>query len=498
MNAGPSRRQVLTIGAVGAGALLTGAAIAIATQGPWSRPSAGEPAAPDTPGTPDSSTPPAGSDGWAQPEVRHSRDGVLDLDLRVAAADVTVAGATVRMLTYNGTVPGPTLHVRPGDVLRVRLQNDLTVPTNLHTHGLHVSAEGASDNPFVDIAPGESHSYEIQVPADHPHGVNWYHPHRHGTVADQIFGGLYGALVVDADDWSEGAPRVVVVSDTTVANGAVAAVSNAERMAGRTGTTLLTNGQPAPALLGPAGSEQRLLIINACASRYLDLDFTGLDATRRGVDSLAATPPSPTTRELLTPGNRLDVTVRVPGAAGELRALPVDRGQVGMGMGRQNTATAPETVLRLVPDQAVAAPAVAAARLTEWPDLREREPARRRTLTFTMGMGGGAGMRFLIDGREYDHHRVDQQVELGTVEEWTIVNDSSMAHPFHLHIWPMQVVATDAGSVEGLEVRDVVHVPQFGSVTVRIAFERFPGRTVYHCHILDHEDLGMMGIVEAA
>ncbi|WP_229382049.1 multicopper oxidase domain-containing protein [Microbacterium schleiferi] len=116
----------------------------------------------------------------------------------------------------------------------------------------------------------------------------------------------------------------------------------------------------------------------------------------------------------------------------------------------------------------------------------------------SMGMGGGAGMRFLIDGRAFDAGRTDQSVTIGTVEDWTIVNVSPMDHPFHLHVWPMQVLRTGGADVTGLDVRDVVDVPAGTSVTVRIAFDRFPGQTVYHCHILDHEDLGMMGVVDAA
>ena len=115
------------------------------------------------------------------------------------------------------------------------------------------------------------------------------------------------------------------------------------------------------------------------------------------------------------------------------------------------------------------------------------------------GMSGGMGgmMSFTIDGREFDHDRVDQEVGLGTVEEWTILNDSPMDHPFHLHVWPMQLLEENGREVDEPTWQDVVNVPARGSVRVRVAFEDFAGRTVYHCHILDHEDRGMMGVVEA-
>ncbi|MGK0716320.1 multicopper oxidase family protein [Leucobacter sp. W1153] len=499
MSDGITRRQALTIGAVGAGVLAIGATgLVLSLQTP--RPASNTERSPETPApeTPAEAT----VGGWAEPEVLSARDGLLEFDLRVTATEVVVAGSTVRMLTYNGTVPGPTLHLHPGDRLRVHLINDLDEVTNLHTHGLHVSAEGNSDNPFVHIAPGNSFDYEIDIPDDHPTGINWYHPHHHGLAADQVFGGMYGAIVVDTDDWSDGgSPRVVLVSDTTFVGGGVVAVNQAQRMMGRTGETLLTNGQVAPELRGLTGSAQRLLLINACASRYLDLSFAGFDATLQGTDSMPLAEPRSVDRVLLAPGNRADVTVTIPAAATELVAASFDRGRMGMGMmGGQSTAGADAVVLTALPDAAISAPRIRQNDTVAHPDLRTREPNGVRTITMSMGMGGGGGggMQFVLDGREYSHDRVDQTVQLGTMEEWTIVNDSPMAHPFHLHIWPMQVIRESGSETSGIDLRDVVHVPEFSSVTVRINFDRFPGRTVYHCHILDHEDLGMMGIIEAS
>ena len=107
-------------------------------------------------------------------------------------------------------------------------------------------------------------------------------------------------------------------------------------------------------------------------------------------------------------------------------------------------------------------------------------------------------MAFTINGQEFDPDRTDTPVAAGTVEEWTLVNSSPMDHPMHLHVWPMQVVSEAGRDVPGPRWQDVVNIPAFGEVTVRVAFEDFGGRTVYHCHILDHEDAGMMAIVSAA
>lgn len=111
---------------------------------------------------------------------------------------------------------------------------------------------------------------------------------------------------------------------------------------------------------------------------------------------------------------------------------------------------------------------------------------------------GGSMMGFTIDGRSFDPARVDLSVAAGAIEEWTIVNTSTMDHPFHLHVWPMQVMEIGGRAVEAPTWQDVVNVPANSQSRVRIAFENFTGTAVYHCHILDHEDNGMMGVISVS
>lgn len=108
-----------------------------------------------------------------------------------------------------------------------------------------------------------------------------------------------------------------------------------------------------------------------------------------------------------------------------------------------------------------------------------------------------SGMSFTIDGKTFDHERVDQHLTMGDIEEWIITNPSMMDHPFHIHVWQFQVTeASDQGLVSpGL--KDTVVVPAGGWVKFVLHITDFPGKAVYHCHILDHEDQGMMGIFEA-
>jgi FtsP/CotA-like multicopper oxidase with cupredoxin domain len=136
-------------------------------------------------------------------------------------------------------------------------------------------------------------------------------------------------------------------------------------------------------------------------------------------------------------------------------------------------------------------------------DLRGSTVATGRTLTLAMSMGMGMSMGstvsgFTIDGRGFDSHRIDNTVMAGAVEEWTITNTSGMDHPFHLHVWPMQVLSVAGRTIDPPTWQNVVNVPARSSSIVRIAFDHYAGRTVYHCHILDHEDNGMMGIIDVA
>ncbi len=136
-------------------------------------------------------------------------------------------------------------------------------------------------------------------------------------------------------------------------------------------------------------------------------------------------------------------------------------------------------------------------------DLRAAAVTAHREQVFAMDMGMNGGgtasgmMNFTINGSAFTADRVDTTVPIGAIEEWTLRNTSPMDHPVHLHVWSMQIIEQAGRPVDNPEWQDVVNVPARSSVRVRIAFEDFSGKTVYHCHILDHEDSGMMGLIEA-
>lgn len=439
-----------------------------------------------------------------EPRVMRSVNGALKVELSAAEGKARVAGRQATVLAYNGGLPGPTLIVRPGDRLSVSLKNDLSKASNLHVHGLHVSPERNSDNVFVAVEPGESFDYEYRLPDDHPPGVYWYHPHHHGMVAEQIFGGLYGMIIVeDPTPISVGRERVLVISDITLdGSGEIPAAAAMDRMLGREGDLVLVNGQVAPTLTLAPGERERWRIVNACVARYLKLRLDGQHLQLLGMDSGRSVNPHEVDEVVLTPGNRADLLVTGVAGTSVLRSLPVDRGgAMGMmGAGARSSSNSVDVITVEVKGAPVAEHSPVPAQPVQR-DLRTESVAATRQLTFAMGMGGTSmsdgGMSFTIDGQPFDPARIDSAVQVGSVEEWTLVNTSTMDHPIHLHVWPMQLVDDQGGSTDDPVWRDVVNVPARSRVRVRIAFDDFPGKTVYHCHILAHEDAGMMGVVEA-
>jgi FtsP/CotA-like multicopper oxidase with cupredoxin domain len=494
-----SRRQILAgLGAGGIVLATGGLAACTRTPAPSGRSAAGG-----------SDSPP----DFMQPHELISSNGRLDVTLVAAAATVPYSAGRRWALTYNGTTPGPTLRVRPGDLLTVTLDNRLDAPTNLHSHGLHVSPEGDSDNVFVMVDPGKQHTYRYEIPADHPSGTFWYHPHHHGTVAPQVFAGLAGAIIVEeaVDELTELAAstsRVLVLADPNIGDtAAVVAVSPMEAMMGREGDAIVVNGLPQPRMSARAGTLEHWRIVNASPSRYYALRLDGLPLHLIATDGGRLDAPHPVDEIVLVPGERAEVLVPVSAAGSHvLTTRGVDRGGMGMGgmqggMGRGDAAGQADganVVASLVVAGAGApAPALPSVLRDQGEPSDDVTRTRDVTLSMNMGMGGtGGDGQFLIDGRSFDENRVDVTTRLGTTEDWIIHNTSPMDHPFHLHVWPFRVIDRSDGKAIAPGWKDTVNVPAGESVRVRIPFRDLAGKAVYHCHILDHEDLGMMGVIE--
>ncbi len=430
---------------------------------------------------------PAGPETFRDPTVAASRNGVLALTLAAGRATVDIAGRPVRAAVYNGSYVPPTLRVHPGDVIRLRLVNALDETTNLHTHGLTVSPLGNSDNVFLHLAPGRTQDYEIRIPAAHPPGLYWYHPHPHGRSDDQVRNGMSGALIIEGlldpfPELRDLPEHVLLLKDAQIGGGQIA-----HRGIGDDAIRTV-NGTLNPTITLRPGETQLWRIGNVGADLYYVLTLEGhrFSEVARDGDRLARLVPKQ--QLFLPPGAREEVLVQAAGPGTyALRTAGFDTGPQGNHY--------PGAVLATVRVEGPPVPLVTLPeRLLPVADLRHRV-TDRRTIVFSESADGDT---FFVDRRTFDPNRTDTRLKLGAIEEWTIRNESGELHDFHIHQTHFQV--TEVNSVEQTfdGYQDIVNVPVHGEVKVIIPFTDpvIVGRFVYHCHLLSHEDKGMMATIE--
>ncbi len=462
-------------------------------------------------------------------ESRQAR--LVEFSLRASSSRIKLlgqAGIAAELMTYNGSFPGPTMRVKEGDRVRIQFRNDLKEPTNLHFHGLHIAPTGPGDNVFRIVKPGETALYEFEIPAGSA-GTYWYHPHYHGNVNTQLFAGLSGAIVVDGP--LNMMPELQNVPDYLIAfkdleldtQGAVPLLTPVAWMNGREGNRVMVNGAVKPTLIIDAGMV-RLRLMNQSVARYYNLKLAGHPMTVIATDDGFVGTPYTVDSLLLAPGERYEVLVS-GSPSGDIVLLnqPYDRGMMSMGMmggmnsggmrgmqgmnhgAIQRTGEGALMTLRFTGSSAMAKMPLS---INSIKALSPKDAVQKRTLNFTermsmmsSGMGNRSSdmrgmMSFSFNGQEFDMDRVDIRAKLGTVELWELVNNTDMDHPFHLHINAFQVY-TRNGKPEPQPVwKDVVNVRSKETVQILVPFADFTGKTMFHCHLLEHEELGMMGVVE--
>lgn len=430
----------------------------------------------------------------ALPRIAAQREGRL-LRARLEAAPLTVQLAQglgkTQFWAYNGSVPGPLIEAEEGDTVEIAFRNRLAQPTTVHWHGMPVPAE-QDGNPHDAVAPGEERVYRFTLPQGSA-ATYWYHPHPHGVTGQQVYMGLAGAFIVRRrDDPLASLPEQhLILSDLKLdADGRIAANSAADRMDGREGQFVLVNGAWQPQLALGRGERQRWRVWNATSARVLRLALPAHELLWVGSDGGLIERALPRDEIVLAPGQRAELVVTGrfrPGKASALQALPYRRGKM-MGPEQQEALS----LLSVVEGKA-AATAPLPQRLASIAPLPEAAVRRRVVLSEDMS---NLDAMFLINGRKYDMDRMDFTGKVGVVEEWEVVNEADMDHPFHLHGTQFQVVAQHDGKAwrdEGvLAWRDVVNVLPGQSVRLRFR-QDLPGVRMYHCHILEHEDQGMMG-----
>jgi suppressor of ftsI len=424
---------------------------------------------------------------FREPPVVSSSAGVLRVSLTPKATTLSVAGQRATLMVYNGLYIPPTLRVHPGDTIRLRLTNALGQPTNIHTHGFTVSPRGNSDNVLLNVAPGQTKDYEIRIPSDQPPGLYWYHPHAHGFSDMQVRNGMSGALIVDGlldpfPTLRHLRDRVLLLKDLQIQDGRVV-----HRDIGKN-TIRTINGVVNPVIVLRPGETELWRIGNIGADLYYSLSLDGhhFQVVARDGNRRARLTTTDTLK--LSPGARTAVLVTA-GAPGVylLRTGDIDTGP----QGNRYAGTVMATIrVEGSPATAVTLPPV----LLPVPDLREKV-TNRRTVVFTESANGDT---MFVDGKQFDMNRTDVRVKLGAVEEWTVRNESDELHSFHIHQGPFQLTAINGVAQPADDRRDIVDVPIRGEVKVIIPFTNptIVGRFVFHCHILAHEDKGMMATIE--
>lgn len=444
-----------------------------------------------------------------------SEDGRLKIALEARSDIIQVAGKSANLFSYNSQIPGPRIEAKPGDTLQIEFKNSLPESTNLHYHGLHISPTGNADNIFLEIPSGESFLYEFTIPKNHPSGTFWYHPHLHGSTAKQLFAGLAGLLIIRGEldqipEIQAAQEEFLVLQDFALSQtGERLPLSHMAQMLGREGNVITINGQKNSQFSIPSGGLLRLRIANASPARFYRLKLENHPFYLIATEDGALEKPVQLEELLLTPGERAEVLIQGNQNPGnyQLLNLPYNRGGMGMMgggmmrsggrmggmMGNPNNSNTTETLATFTYQgngKNIALPKT----LIPIQKLPNSEKVQRITLQH--GMVPGQGMVFAMNGKTFDHHRIDTHVKLNTIEDWEIVNGDMMDHPFHLHTNHFQVIERNGEPAPYLAWKDTVLVPFGGTVRLRVRFADFAGKSVYHCHILDHEDLGMMGTVE--
>lgn len=378
---------------------------------------------------------------------------------------------------FNGEVPGPTIRVRWGDLVDVRLRNALSQETTVHWHGLIVPHE-MDGHPIDPVAPGGGFTY--RYPVVQRAGLSWYHPHPHHRVGEQVFRGLAGAFIIEDEEEAElELPRgeyelPLILRDARVDG------SNELRYASDPtsprGNFPVVNGVAYPKH-DVARAVYRLRVLNGSNARVFRLALgNGAPMTVIGNDGGLLEAPEEVERIELGPAERVDVLVDFQQIA------------IGDGVALRCLRSGWDLIHFIVTRDAAEERAPIPARLAAIEPLSPAQVRGERTFTFE----GHAR----INGKKFDPDRVDFRVPFGQVERWTFRSERSAPHPVHVHGTHFQVISRSGGRGRVFPWergwKDTVLLLDGETVDVLVRFDHYRGLYLLHCHRLEHEDGGMM------
>ena len=419
-----------------------------------------------------------------------SKNGVLSATLEAKPQKVEFAGVAIDGFVYNGEYSGSLLRVHAGDVMKIKLVNHLNEPTNLHFHGIKTTPQGHGDNVHVRVNPNESFDYEIPISKEQPSGLYWYHAHLHGIANKQVMGGLTGALLV------EGFPeqfaqlkgikeRVLALKDYSFEESKDPIVNNEYHKIIQS-----INGKTSSIISMKSGETQLWYISNQSADYYFHLSLKGHKFRVIGGEGGSANQESLTDNIDIRPAERVAVLVDA-GDAGSYE-LTSNKTPTGSGSNYSLNRVLAKVVVEAGDNNK---PVASIASFPQKQDLANVAINANRLVVFSQDANTES---YFVNGNKYSEERMDIRVPLGNVEEWTLRNESDDMHIFHIHQVNFQVMSINNKPLPFNGYVDDVRVPERSEVKIRIAFTdpQIVGRFVYHCHILDHEDKGMMANIE--
>ncbi|MEI9887657.1 MAG: multicopper oxidase family protein [Rhizomicrobium sp.] len=486
------------------------------------------------------------------------------LDLRYSDPAITKIGQCgLTLRTYNGGLVGPTLRVKPGDLMKITVKNNLPVDpmcrnsdgsgdmdmshapevynvTNFHTHGLHVSPGNNpngthSDNIFVTICPGTSAQFEVRVPANHPPGTFWYHAHVHGSTAIQVSSTVEGAIIIKGG--LDEVPQIKAAKDQIfvlqqISYDATGRIEDDQTMYEnweRTGSRTLVNGQLVPLITMRPGELQRWRMIHAGVDESLFVKTSGGPLYEIATDGIALGRIDTWRSTIdLEPGYRSDVLFKAPMKTGRyyfatakippslslqtetLRAL-----KSGFEPGTDAKWIVAVDVKGTPNDMPLPTPAELRPLAPYKPITTSELTGREQNLTFTLDLAKCSGSgpctpctdesdpectyKFMVDWYVYPNGPT-RSLKLNTASKWTLdVTPKGDAHPFHVHVNHFEMVRLGPDGKDETVWKDTLMVRAGEPLKYRVIRSRytdFAGAFVLHCHILPHEDQGMMQKVE--
>lgn len=411
-----------------------------------------------------------------------------------------------RVWAYNGKVPGPEIRVRQGDRLHIDVTNGLAEETTVHWHGLRVpvAMDGVPHLTQTPIAAGGSFTYEFDVPDA---GTYWYHPHQRSS--EQVGRGLYGPLIIEEPNPIQVDRDVTwVLDDWRLERDAQIAADFGNRHDaahnGRVGNTVTINGFVPETFAVRRGERIRLRMINAANARIFALRFDGHEPRIIALDGQPVAPHRPSDGLIvLGPAMRVDLIIDMMGAPGKRYTITdpfyrdLEYRLIDVAYG--------DTPLR---DKALDSEIALAANTMPEPNLKA---AQRHEVRFNGGMMGGimmgrgsgsmmemmrSGKMWLINGVAATGHVMDPLLTLQKDRSYVfdMRNDTAWHHPIHLHGHSFRVISRNGQPTTHREWQDTVLMAPRERVEIAFVADN-PGDWMFHCHILEHQAAGMMGVV---